>query len=106
MHLTPTHVLKHISEAFPFFGCLPFALLQANTPFLSLYTFSTSFIRFLLVKDVSPFAKLERTKRKTTQAAKHSLHQLRKRSHFGTGYRKAPPPRSVCAHNAQSEHAI
>jgi hypothetical protein len=23
----------------------------------------------------------------------HSPHQLRKRSHFGTEYRKAPPPR-------------
>jgi hypothetical protein len=31
-------------------------------------------------------------KEKATQAAKnHSLHYLRKISHFGTGYRKTPP---------------
>jgi hypothetical protein len=31
--------------------------------------------------------------RKTTQAAKHSLHQLRKRRHIGLKCRESPPPK-------------
>jgi hypothetical protein len=34
----------------------------------------------------------KKIKRKTRQAAKNSPHQIRKRSHFGTGHRKTPPP--------------
>ena len=39
--------------------------------------------------------------RKTTQAAKHSLHQLRKRRHIGPKCRESPPPKeqeSLCAY--------
>ena len=32
-------------------------------------------------------------KSNTTQAAKHSLHQLRKRRHIGPKYRASPPPK-------------
>ena len=32
-------------------------------------------------------------KRKTTQAAKHSLHQIRKRRHIGPKCRECPPPK-------------
>jgi len=35
-------------------------------------------------------------KRKTTQAAKHSLHQLRKRRHIGPKCRESPPPTTRC----------
>jgi len=35
----------------------------------------------------------EEKKRKTTQAAKHSLHQLRKRRHIGPKCRESPPPK-------------
>ena len=35
----------------------------------------------------------EKEKEKNIGSESHSPHQLRKRSHFGTEYRKAPPPR-------------
>jgi hypothetical protein len=37
--------------------------------------------------------KRKEKKRETTQAAKHSLHQLRKRRHIGLKCRESPPPK-------------
>ena len=34
-------------------------------------------------------------KRINTQAARHSLHQLRKRRHIGPKYRESPPPKAA-----------
>jgi hypothetical protein len=47
----------------------------------------------------------EKKKEKTTQAVRkyHSPHQLRKRSHFGTGYRKTPPPKGKEKINGDQE---
>jgi hypothetical protein len=36
---------------------------------------------------------MKKRKEKTTQAAKHSLHQLRKRRHIGPKCRESPPPK-------------
>jgi len=41
---------------------------------------------------ISTCSKKEK-KRKTTQAEKHSLHQLRKRRHIGPKCRESPPPK-------------
>jgi hypothetical protein len=37
--------------------------------------------------------RIEKKKKNYAGSENHSPHQLRKRSHFGTEYRKAPPPR-------------
>ena len=43
-------------------------------------------------KNVHVIQKRKEKKRNTTQAAKHSLHQLRKRRHTGPKCRESPPP--------------
>jgi hypothetical protein len=43
-------------------------------------------------------------KRKSTQAVENYFsHLLRKRSHFGTGYRKTPPPKEKIKINGDQE---
>jgi hypothetical protein len=47
-------------------------------------------------KDLLPKLKncsVERKKRNTTQAAKHSLHELRKKRHIGPKCHESPPPK-------------
>jgi hypothetical protein len=48
-----------------------------------------SFVRSLSLKR----KRKRKEKKNYTGSEIHSPHQLRKRSHFGTEYRKAPPPR-------------
>jgi hypothetical protein len=45
-----------------------------------------------LPRKVALFILKQKKKEKTTQGAKHSLHQLRKRRHIGPTCRESPPP--------------
>ena len=48
------------------------------------------------------FFNSERKERKTMQAAKHSMHQLRKRRHIGPKCRESSPPNSNLQHVTKS----